>query len=119
MEKISGGTGLGRVRNSVLDLSYLRCPFAICIMVLSKLLAGLWSGPEAEMSESSQPWDWRRPHRGLFTLQIWKELMFTCIFSVKCESGSPFELGECIGVLRTEEEMLVWKIGTQIHLKDG
>ena len=110
MEKISGGTGLGRVRNSVLDLSYLRCPFAICIMVLSKLLAGLWSGPEAEMSESSQPWDWRRPHRGLFTLQIWKELMFTCIFSVKCESGSPFELGECIGVLRTEEEMLVWKM---------
>lgn len=67
MEKINGGTGLGRVRNSVLDLSYLRCPFAICIKVLSKLLAGCWLGPEAETFESSQPWHWRRPHRGPFT----------------------------------------------------
>lgn len=54
MEKISSGKGLGKVKNSILDMS---CQFAIHITVLSRLLGRALECP------SHQPWDWMRPLR--------------------------------------------------------
>lgn len=97
MEKFNEGTVLG---NSVLDMSYLNSLFAIPIKVLSGLLG--WAlvstgdsnvqvttamGLEETPQGGGEQKAWIYP----CTLQIWRELVFAYIFSVKCETESPIE----------------------------